>query len=37
MAIHFAPGASAGVTYRLEIDLSLEEAIKIAESLEPIR
>jgi hypothetical protein len=30
------PG-SAGVTYRLETNLSLEEAIKIAESLEPIR
>jgi len=25
------------VTYRLETDLSLEEAVKIAESLEPIR
>jgi hypothetical protein len=25
------------VTYRLETDLTLEEAIKIAESLEPIR
>jgi hypothetical protein len=28
---------SAGVTYRLETDLSLEEAIRVAESLEPIR
>jgi len=28
-----APGASAGVTYRLETKLSLEEAIKVAESL----
>jgi hypothetical protein len=32
-----APGASAGVTYRLETQLDLEEAIQIAESLEPIR
>lgn len=33
-----APGtASAGITYRLETELDLEEAIKIAESLEPLR
>ena len=32
-----APGASAGVTYRLETNLSLEEAIKVAESLEPLQ
>jgi hypothetical protein len=32
-----APGASAGVTYRLETDLSREEAVRMAESLEPIR
>jgi hypothetical protein len=32
-----APGASAGVTYRLETKLSLEDAIKVAESVEPIR
>ena len=32
-----APGASAGVTYRLETELELEEAIKVAESLEPVR
>jgi hypothetical protein len=32
-----APGASTSVTYRLETELELEEAIKIAESLEPIR
>jgi hypothetical protein len=25
-----------GITYRLETDLSLEEAIRIAESLEPL-
>jgi hypothetical protein len=31
-----APGASAGVTYRLETDLSLEEALKIAKSLKTI-
>ena len=30
------PG-SAGVTYRLESDFSLEEAIKIAESLQPLK
>ena len=27
---------AAGVTYRLEMDVSMEEAVKIAESLEPI-
>jgi hypothetical protein len=27
---------SGGVTYRLETDVSLEEAVRIAESLEPI-
>jgi hypothetical protein len=32
-----APGASAGVTYRLETGMDLEEAIKVAESLEPLR
>jgi hypothetical protein len=32
-----APDASAGVTYRLETQLSLEEAIRVAESLEPVR
>jgi len=32
-----ASGASAGVTYRLETDLSLEEAVQVAVSLEPIR
>jgi hypothetical protein len=29
--------ADGDVTYRLESDLSLEEALKIAESLAPIR
>ena len=34
----FAPGAvSTGVTYRLETALDLPEAIKVAESLEPLR
>jgi hypothetical protein len=32
-----APGARAGVTYRLETELALEEAIRVAESLEPVR
>jgi hypothetical protein len=35
--ITLAPGASAGVTYRLETELELEEAIRVAESLEPVR
>ena len=34
---HVLIWAEGNVTYRLETDLSLEEAIKIAESLEPIR
>jgi hypothetical protein len=33
---HVLIWANADVTYRLETDLSMEEAIKIAESLEPI-
>ena len=32
-----APGARAGVTYRLETKSGLEEAIKVAESLKPFR
>jgi hypothetical protein len=32
-----AAGERAGVTYRLETKLSLEEAIKVAQSLESIR
>jgi hypothetical protein len=32
-----APGARAGVTYRLETEMDLEEAIKVAESLKPLR
>jgi len=34
---HVLIWAGPDVTYRLETDLSLEEAVKIAESLEPIR
>jgi len=34
---HVLIWADGDVTYRLETDLSLEEAVKIAESLEPIR
>jgi hypothetical protein len=34
---HVLIWADGEITYRLETDLSLEEAIKIAESLEPIR
>ncbi|RPJ25830.1 MAG: hypothetical protein EHM33_13395 [Chloroflexi bacterium] len=34
---HVLIWAEGEVTYRLETDLSLEEAIKVAESLEPIR
>jgi hypothetical protein len=33
---HVLIWAEDEITYRLETDLSLEEAIKIAESLEPI-
>jgi hypothetical protein len=33
---HVLIWAGLDVTYRLETDLSLEEAVKIAESLEPI-
>ena len=34
---HVLIWADGDITYRLETDLGLEEAIKIAESLEPIR
>jgi hypothetical protein len=34
---HVLIWAEGDVTYRLETDLSLEEAIKVAQSLEPIR